>query len=673
MLKRIASSIFAAALAAASISSFADNPTPAWANSQVQAHLRLELKDDVKEVHFVSTNNDGNVFTKVYQLKHADPYELRPFLIYAVGGVYDASNNVSQPFLSRKIYTLTTKVECIKYMDGVGMLIVSAEDYRFSDNTNGMSIDEIIATLDQPGITSSNKQKIRLYFPKYWDATSLVAVLQRSGMDGLVENQWGLQGGKDRARSDEPLNAIFFTYPEYNAKNIDRMLSLYDKPCPEALITYTVYELDSEIDSQVGNDFQAWKNGPGTDLFAVASRQTQGWNVAQMAPARTYVDSGSARYFNFSPKWNTKYLDFLATKGKAQVMTSGFLSLLNSETGFIGSTARVPTIKAGDARSSSGITQVRYYNGYLSNLNNVNFTVTPSGATATTTTIPLTSSGVQLANPPIPTAVGGNFMITEAQWTSYNGSGSAVVDYTYYIHIDGGPAYLQDANGANLGKEAKLYAPSIGSQISFSVAGSAGAPAAWTTAGSSDAYYALAVQKAPKRETSIQTVKSASDSYGFELTITPTVNEKMTVLNLEMVNTSLVGFNSDGSVRTNRSQLKTQLQAPNGGERFYVGGLDKELVIRDQGGLPWLDSIPVLGWAFASERETHKKSQLVAVIECVSAAPDTAVPAGVMSELSNINGKILNYGVKSAPFDENDYGFGQFILDSEKKSLDPLP
>jgi len=394
-------------------------------------------------------------------------------------------------------------------------------------------------------------------------------------MDGAVESQWGLLGGKDRVRADVPLNALFFTFPEYSAKNINAMLNLYDRPCPEALITYTVYEFDREIDGQVGTDFQAWKNGPGTDLFAVASRQTQGWNVAQMSPARTYIDSGSARYINFSPKWNTKYLDFLASKGKAQVVTSGFLSLMNSETGFIGSTAQDAAIVTGAARASSGITQVRYSKGYLANLNQLNFTtsVTVAGVTTTTTTVPVTSSGVSMANPPEPVSVGGNYMISEAQWTTYNGSGSPVIDYTYYIHIDGSGAYLQDANGANLGQEAKLYAPSVGSQINFSVTGASGAPVAWTVAGQSDAYYGIAIQKAPKRDTSIQTIKSAQDSYGFEMTIVPTVNEKMTVLDYQVVNSSLVGFNSDGSARIDRSQVGGSVQAPNSGQRFFIGGI----------------------------------------------------------------------------------------------------
>ncbi len=666
-------------LLASSSSSFADDPSPKWLQSQVQAHLRLELKDDVKEVHFIDTNNDGNVFTKVYPLKHADPYELRPYLIFAVGGVYDTAN-VYRPDLARKINTFNTKVECIKYMDGQGMLIVSAEDYRFTDPTGGMTIDEIVSILDQPEVSSSTRKRFMLYFPKYWDADSLAVALSRVGLSGDVESQWEVQGGKDRVRVDKSLNGLMIGYSTYSGKTIEQMLSLYDRPCPEALISYTVYEYDNEIDSLVGTDLQAWKNGPGTDLFSVASRYTKGWNVAQMAPARSYVQDGNARYFNFSPKWNTKYLDFLASKGKAQVVTSGFLSVMNGATGYIGSTIRVPTFTTGAARSSSGITQVRYFNGSVANLNNINFTVTPSGAATTSTTVPLTEGGAPLANPPVVTSGAGTaglLMITEAQWTTYNGNGSPVVDYTYYMKISptaGEGASIYDSTGASQGTELKMYSPNPGTQINFTVSGAAGAPASWTTAGSgADPYYGLAIQKAPKRATTIQAISTTGDDYGFQLSLTPVVNEAATTLNLEMVNTSLIGLNSDGAMRTSRSQVKTQVSVANGGERFVIGGLDKEQVLRGQNGLPWLENIPGLGWLVADERETHKKSQLVAVIECVPAAPDTSVPAGIMSEISASSNWIRNYGVKAGPIDENDYGFEQFLIDSEKKSFDPLP
>ena len=85
---------------------------------------------------------------------------------------------------------------------------------------------------------------------------------------------------------------------------------------------------------------------------------------------------------------------------------------------------------------------------------------------------------------------------------------------------------------------------------------------------------------------------------------------------------------------------------------------------------PWAFQV---GSALSLERENHKKSQIVGVFEVVPVLPDTMTPAAVMSQISEAKEKIDNYGVKLGPIDENDYGFDQFLLDSEKKSFDPLP
>lgn len=63
------------AAAFASLTAFADPYTPPAQPSQVQTHIRLDVKEDTKEVKFINTNNDPWIFTKVYQLKNADPYE----------------------------------------------------------------------------------------------------------------------------------------------------------------------------------------------------------------------------------------------------------------------------------------------------------------------------------------------------------------------------------------------------------------------------------------------------------------------------------------------------------------------------------------------------------------------------------------------------------------------
>ena len=119
-------------LSAASV----DVPTPAPLATQVQPQLNVQIGKETEQITFVNTNNDPYVYTKVYKLKHADPYEIRPYVMAAIR--------------SRRVDTSVTKVEAVKYQDGTGMLLVSAEEYRFFPVENGMSLDQIIEMLDRP-------------------------------------------------------------------------------------------------------------------------------------------------------------------------------------------------------------------------------------------------------------------------------------------------------------------------------------------------------------------------------------------------------------------------------------------------------------------------------------------------------------------------------------------
>ncbi len=654
--------------------------TPAPAASQVQTHLRLELKDDVKEVHFVNTNNDPYVYTKVYFLKNADPYELRPYLLGAVGGYWSNSNTYdSTQFQGRRINDNPTKVDCIKYMDGVGALVVSAEDYRFTKSgaENAMSIDEIVSILDQTQITSSSAQTFALYFPKYQTAADLAVPVKRVGMNGNdtanYASQWELEQGKDRVRIDTYLNALLFYTPAYSIKQYQMMLEQYDKPNPEVLVNYTVYEYDNEIDSQVGNDFQAWKNGPGTDLFSVAGRFTNGWDINSTNIARNNgISSNSAKYMNFNPKWNTKYLDLLASKSYAKVVTSGSLSLYNNKVGTIASTIQYPTIKDVTSPSSTGITEV-------------------ATATVTINANRAVSGVVSRNNVGIGTISGtGSTVVSVLRYkyqyygssSSTNASTTLLTDY-YYEFFIGSDRGLVDNDGNNLGSDVIVLSSAQGAAGTVSVGGAA---VTFTVSGNTEPT-ALAIQHAPSRLSSIANLGTGTGtSAGFQLQIGAnpaasstssapvlTVCETTTTVPVTMTNTNLIGFTSAGTPRTSASQLSTVVVASNKGERFVIGGLDKEQVIRSASKVPYLGDIPGLGWALGNERETHKKSQLVAVLDIIPVIPETNVPANIMGEIAKDKQFIGNYGVKNSIIDENDYGYDQFLLDSEKKSFDPLP
>jgi hypothetical protein len=609
----------------------------------------MEVKDETKAVHFINTNNDPDIFTKTYVLKHADPYELRPYIRSAVK--------------SQRVDTDITKVEAIKYEDGTGILIVSAEDYRFDKQEVGMGIDEIVKTLDMPKISSSSGHKFYLYFPKYWAADALETIIKNVGLNNAHDvNE--LDQGKDRVTVDNELNALLFYTPLYSIKTVNKMLKLYDTPTSEALIKYTVYELNSENDGTIGMDFQAWKNGPGADLFAAGSRWTNGWDIANMAVnTRPYVRNSYTKYINFSPKWNSKYLDFLVSKSKAKVITTGRLSIMNNTKARIESTTSLASIKDGNSFGSR-VNLMEYQR--LENAGWDDGSGTAAGNYNNYRihdVVDYKGNPVELFQSDGQTEVGADidFMISR----------STVGSQTYYfLKVDGGSdAYFFNFAGENIGKEVRCLDAELqrcGRTLIGENAGAAVYTYSWNTQEKWKTDRNFSIQRDVARITGV-------DKYGFELTMTPSVCEDATTLNVEMVNTNLIGYKDDGSPRTTRSEISTKVMVSNDGQKFVIGGVDKKQLIRSVSKVPWLGSIPVLGYVFTTESEVLKKSQVVAVVECVPVLPNTKLPAEIMNTISGMEKDIDNYGIKAGFIEQNDYGFNQFLLDKNKTRLDPLP
>ena len=69
-----------AALSAAANQQPTSNANPAYNPSDVQAQLRLNIREDAEVVHFIRDTADPRIITKTYVLQHADPYSIRPYL-----------------------------------------------------------------------------------------------------------------------------------------------------------------------------------------------------------------------------------------------------------------------------------------------------------------------------------------------------------------------------------------------------------------------------------------------------------------------------------------------------------------------------------------------------------------------------------------------------------------
>jgi hypothetical protein len=180
----------------------------------------------------------------------------------------------------------------------------------------------------------------------------------------------------------------------------------------------------------------------------------------------------------------------------------------------------------------------------------------------------------------------------------------------------------------------------------------------WAT----DQRYAIARDN--DRTTNVNTLNTAGDTYGFSLRIIPSITIQSTTLDVNMYNTSLVGFANNGTPRTERSEVNTKVMVANGGSRFVIGGLQKREVVRSVSKVPLLGSIPGLGWALSSENESGKTTQLVAVLDCVTVTPVTAANEDVLNEIQLINAQTGTAGEKPTRL-----GFDQFGLDDEKTGI----
>ena len=507
------------------------NNTGGYDATRIVARLNVNVDPETKVVHFIRDNNDPRVVTKTYLLRHVDPYEFRDYLRQMVQTKRVGnsmlqqqypSNTAAPPFLATESspelapanaqpgYTppvqlgSNTAVECLKYADGTGLLIVSAEEYRFSDSENGIGIDTLVATLDDPALGALNYgYQMYIYMPKFVPARNLMPLIENVGMN--ISDVTELWQGMDLVAYDPDLNWLIFDVCNYSCDNIAHMLAKFDVPVPQVRLKIKVYELDTENDDRIGIDFQGWKNNEGADFFSVGGRYRNNWSSVYSGGVGPVSAYGSERtsYFNFNPKWNTRYIDFLESRGKAKVLHTGELCIRNAA----------------------------------------------EGATFARTTQLLYSDD--------------SAAVSKAQATPDMGVGpyellSQVINKVF---DKGDP---------------------------------------------------LPVGKGEAQEI------KAFTGFGFTMTVNNvSVNLEETRFDVTLSNTSLLGFQSNGTPRvSNGGVVKQVVSLPHGKDTFVIGGLTKQEEVESRTGVPWLMDIPVLGYLFSSVSNSVKHTELVVMAQC---------------------------------------------------------
>ena len=688
--------------------------TGGYAPSNVQAQLKIDVKDSTREVKVIRDNADPFVITKPYTLKYADPYAVRSYLEAAVG--------------SRSISASPAQVMAVKMNDGTGVVLVSAEEYRFKDSKAGKGIDNIIKSLDRKGLSYAPDAGVYVYFPRISRAANLRSMLLKVGSHEL-DPQFVV--APSCIMVDGELNALLVKAPEWSWKEMHKLLQKYDRAIPEVKISYRVLEIYAENDDRIGVDFQSWKNNEGVDFFSAGMTSRRNWGTFFTSGVH---DNGWNRtsYWNFNPKWNTRYLDFMTSIGKAKCLARGTIVAQNRRasriavnTGFFYDrtyyTAGATTIAEGtgefayadlnpDAIMREGINKILPYQelagiyakvgkdnpsalaesliGAMPEkfLQHITYTQRVMGIQTGTSLYgdvlsQLTRTQKKLLTPQVAAKIAAEKApqmaaekVTAALTQMGLQPGTPMFEQYYKAQYDAAYEACYEGIYAEAEKQVKDGMKILGtSELSKYIGGYVNESGNWVAPGYYNGYTNRdQASSSPGIIHGWLQYPMVQDGFKFDLEVVPVVTGKAAKLRFELDSISLLGWNSDGSARTSKSGTSTTVQIGYEPQEFVIGGLRKSESVRGNAGLPFFKDLPIIGRLFSTETESIKQSQLVLIAKVELSNPDDKMGAEVQEEVGKII-KQVNKGIKS-PI--GNMLFQQYLLDEDRpdreKRLDRL-
>ncbi|MBQ9804749.1 MAG: hypothetical protein IJW35_07900 [Lentisphaeria bacterium] len=629
-----------------------DAPTGAYAPTKVEAQLKIDVKEGTKEVRVVRDNTDPIVITRPYQIKNADPYAVRSYLEAAVG--------------AKSISANPAQVTAVKFDDGTGVILVSAEDYRFEDSKDGKGISAIVAKLDRKGLTFFGDADASIYFPKYSRAANLRDMLIKVGSSEL-DPQFAVAPGS--VMVDGELNALILSGSKWNVADMRKMLAIYDRQIPEVKVRYKVLEIYAENDDRIGVDFQSWKNNEGVDLFSAGTLVRRNWGTFFTSNMDNSLDHNRTSYWNFNPKWNTRYLDFMTSIGKAKVLAQGELVVQNR----VASKIQVGTgffydrtyYTAGAKTIAEGCTEFAYTDVNPDTILRESVSKIMPINTAQNFVVDAAGINPLTGKPNINLAATGYTMRMMGVHTGTN----TYTDVTA-LATRNNPQFLQmlklqglsDAQIAAMSdKQLNSIADSMISPFAKYLTGYTKADGT-TTSGNYYNTNGNAMNAHPGIIHGWLQYPMVKDGFLFEMAITPVVTGKAAKLQFDLNSISLLGWNSDGSPRSANSQVATTMQMGYKTGEFVIGGLRKSESVRGTTGLPFFKDLPVIGRIFSTETESIKQSQVVLIAEVEYSNANDKLGVEVREEIGKINANV-NKGMNSKV---GNMFFQQYLLDDDR-------
>lgn len=186
-------------------------------------------------------------------------------------------------------------------------------------------IREAVKALDEPWI----KENVDGYATAYYRAKH-----RNIAIVNALAHLWC--DGEGISVIDTSNNAVMRREEPTRANTFVKVCDTVDVVPDQMVFEGAIYEVNAIDDLKLGLDYIAWKNGPGRSLFECIrgrTRTDQEWDevssIWDPLTGRRYVAVGDhdqetrvrQNYCSFNYVVNSAYIDFLASKGKARVIT----------------------------------------------------------------------------------------------------------------------------------------------------------------------------------------------------------------------------------------------------------------------------------------------------------------------------------------------------------------
>ena len=270
-----------------------------------------------ERIEVQSTNDNIDYVVKAYTLQQGNAAEIFQIVLNAVSLEGGTVNRLAA---GSSVSLGPTGVQTS--YEGVSYLVVTMPHWMIP------YVDDLIRVLDVPGIEASAfGTGYAFYRPLHRRPSELAAILGAS-----------VASPSAIAVPDDSRNVIYLEDTPSFVGNVVRALEAFDRPPDQVEVHVRIYEIDDGDTHDVGLDWYAWKKSvAGGDLSFV-------WGAAGGTDLNLESLSSS---LSFTPQLATEFLNYLASEGRARIVTDTRLRVSNGESATIDSTTQIPYVIRG--------------------------------------------------------------------------------------------------------------------------------------------------------------------------------------------------------------------------------------------------------------------------------------------------------------------------------------